>query len=154
LQQFTDRVEVYLQKEEAIRKLEKVAKPLYPPGRIQPKEESSSKKRKKTVCPEEQDQFPNQKWTLLNANLSAVFKEAKKDPDFKSPPKMRTPSTKRSNQKYCEYHRDHGHWTKECLSLKKEIEMFIRHGKLKEFVVKDKGVENSPWKSPQEKEEP
>jgi hypothetical protein len=32
--------------------------------------------------------------------------------------------------------------------------MFIRQGKLKEFMAKDKGVENSPWKSPQEKEEP
>jgi hypothetical protein len=148
LQQFTDRVEVYMRKEEAIRKLENVAKPLYPPSRIRPEEESSSKKRKKTVCPEERNQFPNQKWTLLNANLSAVFKEAKKDLDFKPPSKMRTPSTKRSNQKYCEYHRDHGDWTKECLSLEKEIEMFIRQGKLKEFVAKDKSVGNSPWKSP------
>jgi hypothetical protein len=90
----------------------------------------------------------------LNTSLYAVFKEAKKDPDFKPPSKMRTPPTKRSNQKYCEYHRDHGHWTEECISLKKEIEMLIQQGKLKEFMAKDKGVRNCSWKSPQGKEEP
>jgi hypothetical protein len=152
LQQFTDRVEVYLRKEEAIKKLEKVANPLYPPGKIWPEEESSSRKRKETVCFEERDQFPNQKWTLLNTSLSVVFKEAKKDLNFKPPPKIRTPLTKRSNQKYCEYHCDHGHWTEECLSLKKEIEMFIRQGKLKEFVAKNKDVGNYRWKKG--KEEP
>jgi hypothetical protein len=103
LQQFTNRIEVYLRKEEAIRKSEKTKKPLYPPGRIWPEEESSSKKRKKAVCLKEQDHFPNQKWTLLNTSLSAVFKEAKKDPDFNPPPKMRTPPTKHSNQKYLHF---------------------------------------------------
>jgi hypothetical protein len=34
LQQFTNRIEVYLRKEEAIKKLRKVANPLYPPGKI------------------------------------------------------------------------------------------------------------------------
>jgi hypothetical protein len=64
---------------------------------------------------------------------------------------MRTPLTKHSNQKYCEYHRDHGHWTEECLSLKKEIEMFIRQGKLKEFVAQNKDVRSYPWEKGKEK---
>jgi hypothetical protein len=117
---------VYLRKEKAIRKSEKTAKPLYPPGKAWPGEESSSKKRKKAVCTEGQDQFPNQKWTPLNTSLSAIFIEARKDSDFKPPPKMRTSPTKRSNQKYYEYHHDHSHWTEECISLKKEVEMLIQ----------------------------
>jgi hypothetical protein len=87
----------------------------------------------------------------LNASLSAIFGEAKKDPDFKPPPKMRTPPTKRANQKYCEYHCDHGHWTEECLSLKKEIEMFIRRGKLQEFVARNKDVRGYSWEKGKEK---
>jgi hypothetical protein len=88
---------------------------------------------------------------LLNASLFAVFREAKKDPDFKPPPKMRTPMTKHTNQKYCEYHRDHGHWTEECLSLKKEIETIIRRGKLKEFVAQNKDVWSYSWEKGKEK---
>jgi hypothetical protein len=146
LQQFTDKIEVYLRKEEAIKKVRKMPKLMDPSGEIWPEKESSLRKRKETARFEERDQFPNQKWTLLNTSLSTVFKEARKDPDFKSPPKMRTPPAKRSSQKYCEYHCDHGHRTEECLSLKREIEMFIRQGKLKKFVVRSKDVGSYPWK--------
>jgi hypothetical protein len=78
----------------------------------------------------------------LNASLSVVFEEARKDPNFKPPPKMRTPPEKRNSQKYCGYHCDHGHRTEECLSLKREIERFIRLGKLKKFVVGNKDAES------------
>jgi hypothetical protein len=138
---------MYLQKEEAIRKSERTAKSLHPAGKAQPGEESSSKKRKEVVCAEGQNQFPN-------TSLSTVFIEARKDPDFKPSPKMRTPPTMRSNQKYYEYHRDHGRWTEECISLKKEVEILIQRGKLREFVAKGEGIGNCSWKSPQEKEGP
>jgi hypothetical protein len=144
LQQFTDRVELYLRKEEAVKRFGKMANPSHSPDKVWPEEESSSRKRKETICFKELDQTLNQKQTLLNASLSAVFKVARKDPDIKSPPKMRTPPTKRSSQKYYEYHCNHGHRTDECLSLKKEIEMFIQQGKLKEFVVGDKDIGSYP----------
>jgi hypothetical protein len=71
----------------------------------------------------------------VECSLSVIFEEARKDPDFKPPPKMRTPAGKRNSRKYCGYHCDHGHQTEECLSLKKEIERFIRLGRLKNFVI-------------------
>jgi hypothetical protein len=117
-----------------------------PSGEIRPGEGSSSRKRKEADRFEERDPFPNQKWTLLNASLSAVFEEARKDPNFKPPPKMRTPPEKRNSQKHCGYHCDHGHRTEECISLKKEIERFIRQGKLKKFVVEDKDAESYSYK--------
>jgi hypothetical protein len=146
LQQFTDKIEVYLRKEEAIKKIGKLSKPMDPSGEIRPGEGSSSRKRKEADRFEEQDPFPNQKWTLLNASLSVVFEEARKDPNFKPPPKMRTPPEKRNSQKYCGYHCDHGHRTEECISLKKEIERFIRQGKLKKFVVGNKDAESYSYK--------
>jgi hypothetical protein len=131
LRQFSDKIKVYLRKEEAIKKVRKLSKPRDLPGEFRPGEGSSSRKRKEADRIEERDPFPNQKWTPLNASLSVVFEEARKDPNFKPPQKMRTPPGKRNSQKYCGYHCDHGHRTEECLSLKREIERFIRLGKLK-----------------------
>jgi hypothetical protein len=82
----------------------------------------------------------------LNASLSVVFEEARKDPDFKPPQKIRTPPGKRNSQKYCGYHCDHGHRTEECLSLKREIERFIRLGKLKKFMVENMDAESCSCK--------
>jgi hypothetical protein len=147
LQQFIERVEAYMRKEEAIKTLGRVASPSCSPGRNWSEQESFLGKRKGAT----QDRMPNQKWTPVNANLSAIFEEAKKDPDFKSSLKMRTPPTKRTNQKYCEYHRDHGHWTEECLALKKEIEMSIRRGKLKKFMAQHKDVGSYSWEKGKKK---
>ena len=47
---------------------------------------------------------------------------------------MRSDPTKRDNTKYCEFHRDHGHRTNDCIQLRKEIEYLIRHGYLRRFV--------------------
>jgi hypothetical protein len=67
---------------------------------------------------------------------------------------MRTSPTKRNNQKYCEYHRNHDHWTKECVVLKKEVEMFIQCGKLEKFIAKEEGVRDFLWDDPLKGEEP
>jgi hypothetical protein len=71
--------------------------------------------------------------------------KVRKDPSFKPPQKMRTSPTKRNNQKHCEYHRDHGHWTEDCVVLKKEVEMLIQSEKLAKFVVKEEGIRNHLW---------
>ena len=47
---------------------------------------------------------------------------------------MRSDPTKRDNMRYCEFHRDHGHRTNDCIQLRKEIEYLIRRGYLQRFV--------------------
>ena len=37
-------------------------------------------------------------------------------------------------KKYCSYHKDIGHTTKQCTKLKNEIEFLIGKGHLKEYV--------------------
>ena len=47
---------------------------------------------------------------------------------------MKSDPTTRDNTKYCEFHRDYGHRTDDCIQLKREIEYLIRHGYLRRFI--------------------
>ena len=47
---------------------------------------------------------------------------------------MKGDPNKRNRNKYCCFHRDHGHDTDECFDLKQHIENLIRQGKLKSFL--------------------
>ncbi|XP_075636791.1 uncharacterized protein LOC142609034 [Castanea sativa] len=54
------------------------------------------------------------------------------------PGKLKGDPNKRSRDKYCCFHHDHGHDTSECYDLKQQIEALIRQGKLQGFVSKEK----------------
>ena len=54
------------------------------------------------------------------------------------PGKLKNDPTKRSRNKYCCFHRDHGHDTADCYDLKQQIEALIRDGKLQKFVSKER----------------
>jgi hypothetical protein len=73
--------------------------------------------------------------TPLNIGLVDILREVMTIPEARYPTPMRAPPEKRSMNKYCEYHRDHGHDTEDCIFLKIEIERLIRNGKLARFVV-------------------
>ncbi|GAV81726.1 LOW QUALITY PROTEIN: hypothetical protein CFOL_v3_25180, partial [Cephalotus follicularis] len=53
------------------------------------------------------------------------------------PAPLRSPTEKRDTEKYCWYHRDHGHDTEECRQLKNQIEDLIRKGHLRKYVDRD-----------------
>ncbi|XP_030940301.1 uncharacterized protein LOC115965269 [Quercus lobata] len=63
--------------------------------------------------------------------------QIKDDPSLKWPEKMKGNPNKRNKNKYCHFHRDHGHDTDECYDLKQQIENLIRQGKLRHFVGRD-----------------
>ncbi|GAV64589.1 hypothetical protein CFOL_v3_08107, partial [Cephalotus follicularis] len=50
------------------------------------------------------------------------------------PEKLRSPTERRDVEKYCRYHRDHGHDTEECRQLENQIEDLIRRGHLCKYV--------------------
>ncbi|XP_030955724.1 uncharacterized protein LOC115977839 [Quercus lobata] len=80
----------------------------------------------------------SQNYTPLNAPLNQVLMQIKDDPSLKWPEKMKGDPNKRNKNKYCRFHRDHGHDTDECYDLKQQIENLIRQGKLKHFVGRDR----------------
>ncbi|XP_065615885.1 uncharacterized protein LOC111986047 [Quercus suber] len=54
------------------------------------------------------------------------------------PGKLKGDPSKRSRDKYCRFHRDHGHDTTDCYDLKQQIEALIRQGKLQKFIRKER----------------
>lgn len=76
----------------------------------------------------------NQQYTPLNVPLEQVLMQIKDEPSLKWPEKMKGDPNKRNRNKYCRFHRDHGHDTDECFDLKQQIENLIRQGKLKNFL--------------------
>ena len=50
---------------------------------------------------------------------------------------MKSDPTRRDDTKYCEFHRDHGHRTDDCIQLKKEIEYLIRRGNISRYVASE-----------------
>ena len=70
----------------------------------------------------------------LTATISQVLREVQHEQFLRWPTQMRWDPTKRDNTKYCEFHRDYGHRTNDCIQLRKEIEYLIRRGYLRRFV--------------------
>ena len=63
--------------------------------------------------------------------------QIKDDPSLKWQEKMKGDPNKRNRNKYCHFHKDHGHDTDECFDLKQLIENLIRQGKLRNFLRRD-----------------
>ena len=60
----------------------------------------------------------NQQYTPLNVPLEQVLMQIKDDPSLKWPEKMKGDPNKHNRNKYCRFHRDHGHDMDECFDLK------------------------------------
>ena len=63
--------------------------------------------------------------------------QIKDNPSLNWQEKMKGDPNKRNWNKYCRFHRDHGHDTDECFDLKQQIENLIRQGKSRNFLRRD-----------------
>ena len=70
--------------------------------------------------------------------IDQVLMQIKDEEALTFPGKLKSDPNKRSRDKYCRFHRDHGHDTADCYDLKQQIEALIRQGKLQKFVSKEK----------------
>ena len=52
--------------------------------------------------------------------------------------KLKGDLNRRSKDKYCRFHQDHGHDTADCYDLKQQIEALIKQGKLQRFIRKER----------------
>ncbi|XP_059436595.1 uncharacterized protein LOC132169598 [Corylus avellana] len=153
LRQFNSKAEEFINQEETISALLKSKaaenKPATDPGMMKPKVYVEKKKkdrqnpkileRKVDIPPRPNQHQQYVEWTPLNTTVYKVFMEVKKDPSFRWPGRMKPPPQNRNTRKFCEYHNDHGHQTEDCISLRFEIEKFLRNGKLLNFLVEENG---------------
>jgi hypothetical protein len=57
---------------------------------------------------------------------------------------MKSDPYKCDRNKFCEYHVDHGHSTEDCMVLQREIEIFVRNGRLVTFLAQERIWEANP----------
>ena len=84
-----------------------------------------------------QQRYPPRKFTPMTASVLQVLRETQHEKFLRWPSQMKTDPAKRDITKYCEFHRDHGHQTDDCIQLRKEIEYLIRRGHLRRFVASE-----------------
>ena len=75
-------------------------------------------------------------FTLLTTPINQVLMQIKNEGALTFPSKLKGDPSKRSRDKYCHFHCDHGYDTADCYDLKQQIEAFIRQGKLQRFISK------------------
>jgi transglutaminase/protease-like cytokinesis protein 3 len=78
--------------------------------------------------------FKDYNFTPLNAEISEDLMDIKKDPAFREPQKIQGNPPYRNAGKYCDFHKQAGHYTEVCVTLRLLIEEFIKNGKLVRFL--------------------
>ena len=78
--------------------------------------------------------YSPQRFTPITASVSQVLHEVQNEQFLRWPTQMKSDPATRDNTKYCEFHRDYGHRTDNCIQLKREIEYLIQRGYLRRFI--------------------
>ena len=125
--------DVLLAREDGLRKRERLEDARQDQGR---KKLRTGDKRDERRSKPPRGRFTN--FTPLNAPLDQVLMQIKDEKTLTFPGKLKSDPTKQSRNKYCRFHRDHGHDTTDCYDLKQKIETLIREGKLQKFVSKER----------------
>ncbi|GMN37312.1 hypothetical protein TIFTF001_042608 [Ficus carica] len=73
-------------------------------------------------------------YTPLVATVEHVLNQVSGRGLLRDPPPLRTDRARRNQNKYCNFHKDVGHETKDCLQLRDQIELLVQDGHLREFV--------------------
>ncbi|GKB99695.1 hypothetical protein Tco_0985832 [Tanacetum coccineum] len=84
------------------------------------------------TCAMQRSDRRRDKFTLLTKSPKEILAIDKGK--FKTPPPMTTPVEKRYSNKFCEFHREVGHNTDECMHLKRQTEEMIKAGKLTHLI--------------------
>ena len=78
--------------------------------------------------------YPHRCFTPLTASISQVLHEVRNEQFLRWPTQMKSDPATKDNTKYCEFHRDYGHHTDNCIQLRREIEYLIQRGYLRRFI--------------------
>ena len=68
--------------------------------------------------------------------VDKILTQIKDEHYLKWPRPLHSSPNVRDKNKYCRFHKDHGHNTEDCKDLKEQIEELIQKGKLQKYVKK------------------
>ena len=104
------------------------------------------RRRQKRECPDRRTAEANRwrddkstrtvKFTPLVMLVDKILMQIKDKHYLKWPRPLHSSPHVRDKNKYCRFHKDHGHYTKDFWNLKEQIEELIRKGKLQKYVKK------------------
>ncbi|XP_073298517.1 uncharacterized protein [Primulina huaijiensis] len=123
LEELLERAEKHIRIEEAI-------EPRYLGKRRREEErpEGTKREEKRTA------QSPRLQYTPLKARLSDILVVAEQQGLLQPPRPMKENPKRQRSDKYCRFHKDKGHSTEDCFSLRAEIEKLIKRGYLGDYV--------------------
>ena len=76
------------------------------------------------------------RFTPLVMPIDKIFTQIKDEDYLTWPRPLYSSPNVRDKNKYCRFHKDHGHNTEDCRDLKEQIEELIQKGKLQKYVKK------------------
>ena len=76
------------------------------------------------------------KFTPLVMPVDKILMQIKDEHYLKWPRPLHSSPHIRDKNKYCRFHKDHGHYTEDCRDLDEQIEELIQKGKLQKYVKK------------------
>ena len=74
------------------------------------------------------------KFTPLVVPVDQILTEIRDEPSLKWPRPLHSSPSVCDKKKYYHFHKDHGHYTKDCRDLKEQIGELIQKGKLQKYV--------------------
>ena len=76
------------------------------------------------------------KFTPLVMPIDIILMQIKHEHYLKWPRSLHSSPNVRDKNKYCRFHKDHGHYMEDCRDLNEQIEELIQRGKLQKYVKK------------------
>ncbi|XP_030935997.1 uncharacterized protein LOC115961094 [Quercus lobata] len=134
-------VQKYMNANDALAAIERVEKP-----KEKKKEKEDDRRGRKRDWADRQNVEGNRrrddknlraiKFTPLVMPVDQILVQIKDEHYLKWPKPLHFSPNVRDKRKYCHFHKDHGHYMKDCKDLKEKIEELIRKGKLQKFMKK------------------
>ena len=111
-----------------------IAQSRKPPTKGQSEQKGSHGKNHKRYRDQSERKREPSQFTPLNISNERLLPLIRNHPDFKWPTPIQSDPAHRNQSLRCDYHRDHGHKTNRCRSLKCLVERLIRAGHLRRYV--------------------
>ncbi|XP_062085521.1 uncharacterized protein LOC133791617 [Humulus lupulus] len=105
-----------------------------PPARDDKRKRNQTDHTKEGKRPRQDQQpsrYPSFEYTVLQ---EVIYEENKDRPIWREPYKNTTPSDRRDKNRYCLFHKDHGHMIAECHNLNNQIQALMRSGRLTQYI--------------------